>query len=560
VSSRPALMRVGRLLAAIVAAGSIAAATLASAAGVTASGAPPVPPTVDVQILAINDFHSALPPPTGGGGKVFGTPAGGIEYLATDIREREALNPNTLVLSAGDLLGASPLVSALFHDEPTVEAMDLLGLDYTVVGNHEFDDGLAELHRIQDGGCYQDDCLTGHFYPGADFRFLAANVVGQDGTTIFPPYAVRSFGGARVGIIGVITSVAPEIISPEKVAGLTFLDPTATVNRYAAELRKQGVHTIVVLMHEGNPESGTTVNGCPALAPWFSSMISGMDKDVRAVITGHSHEAYTCVVAGKVVTQASSHGRVFTRIDMTIDRATDVASSVSATNTTVTRDVTPDPAESVLFDKYDALAAPLEDAVVGSTTAAITRDENDAGETALGDVVSDGQLAATSAASVGGAQIAFTNIGGIRADLPAGDVTYGQAYAVQPFGNILQTFTMTGAQIHEALEQQFDNPNPGEARMLQVSDGFTYTWTRSGSTGSHVDPASIELDGAPISMTGTYRVTANAFLADGGDGFTAFRNGEPRVGGGTDTAALVRYITGHSPVAPGPQDRIAVAR
>ncbi len=551
-----------RPAAVALAAASIAIASLGSAGGpAVASGPPPGPATVEIQLLAFNDFHSALPPPSGGGGKVFGTPAGGIEYLATWLRERQAMNPNTLVLSAGDLIGASPLVSALFHEEPTVEAMNLLGLDYSVVGNHEFDEGASELRRIQDGTCHATDgCATGHLYPGADFGILAANVLGSDGKPIFPPYAIRTFGGARIGIIGVVTEHMPEIVAPEKIRGLTVADPTETVNRYAAELRKQGVRTMVVLLHEGNPASGSTVNGCPTLGPWFSSMIAGMDKDVRAVMTGHSHEVYTCVVAGKVVTSASSHGRVFTRIDMTVDRATGVASTVSATNTIVTRDVTPDPAETVLFDRYDKLAEPLEDRVIGSTTAAIIRDANAAGESALGDVIADAQLAATAGAKVGDAQIAFTNIGGIRADLPAGDVTYGQAYSVQPFGNILQTFTMTGAQIHDVLEQQFDNPEPGEARMLQVSDGFTYVWSAVAQDGSHVDPATIELDGAAISPTGTYRVTANGFLAEGGDGFTAFRNDQPRIGGGTDTAALVGYIAAHSPVAPGPQDRISAAR
>ncbi len=254
------------------------------------------------------------------------------------VRSLEAQNPNTLFLSGGDLIGASPLVSALFHDEPTIEAMNQLDMNYAVVGNHEFDEGLAELYRIQNGGCNPvDGCQTGHTYAGADFQYLAANVVGPNGKTIFPPYAVVNLQGTKIGIIGVVTTETPTIVMPSEVAGLTFLPETETVNTYAAELRQRQVNTIIVLLHSGNGSSGPTNNTCPAsLDSGFASMVTGMDSAVKVVISGHSHATYNCTIGGKIVTQARSAGRVLTDIDLTIDRATDTTTVATATNIDVT--------------------------------------------------------------------------------------------------------------------------------------------------------------------------------------------------------------------------------
>jgi 5'-nucleotidase len=569
--TRPARGRT--VLTGMASIGLLASLLLAGTAGVAAKDHPDSPPgSVDIQLLAINDFHGQLPEPAGSGGRIGATNAGGIVYLAADVRRLEAENPNTLFLSGGDLVGASPLVSAFYHDEPTVEAMNGLGMDFAVVGNHEFDEGLTELYRLQNGGCNPvDGCQTGHTYAGADFQYLAANVVGANGKLIFPAYKIRSFAGAKIGIIGIVTTETPTIVTPSAVAGLTFLPETETVNKYAAELKAKGVNTIVVLLHAGNSASAptvaddptATVNGCPTtLTPSFASMVAGMDGAVRVVISGHSHNFYNCMIGNKIVTGASSAGRVLTDVDITIDRSSDSVTKGSASNMVVTRDVTPDPAAAALLGYYNTLSAPLRNQVVGSITADITRTLSPAGESALGDVLADGQLAASSSAVTGNAVVAMTNPGGIRTDLTfgqisggelPGQVTYEEAFAVQPFYNILTTLTMTGEQIKTVLEQQL-GPETSSPKMLQISGSLTYTWTSSAPSGSHV--SNMQINAAPVNLTTSYRVTVNNFLAGGGDGFTGFVAGTNPFVGGADIDAMVAYLKANSPLAPGPQNRI----
>ena len=569
---RASLRRRAFLLA--VGAGLVLSTSLAMGGGASAAQPPDVPPgTVDVQLLSINDFHGNLEPPAGSSGRVGAVNAGGIEYLATHVKALEATNPNTLVVSAGDLIGASPLLSALFHDEPTIEGMNALGLDFNAVGNHEFDEGAAELLRMQDGGCHPvDGCLDGDPFYGADFQFLAANVVRTDnGKTLFPAYKIRTFAGARVALVGVVTRTTPSIVTPSGVAGLTFLDEADAVNALVPEIRAKGANTIVVLIHEGGLQAAPApYNGCTGISGAITDIVDRMDANVDVVLSGHTHAAYNCVVdkgGGNTIllTSAFSFGRIVTDIDLTIDRASGEPVSKSANNLIVTRDVPKDAAETALIAKYNALSAPLANRVIGSITADITRAANPAGESALGDVIADAQFAATAPAGFGDAKLAFMNPGGIRADLTyaqisggeqPGEVTYGESFTVQPFGNSLVTMTLTGADIDLALEQQFNNPTPGATRILQVSDGFTYEWSASAPVGSKVDIASIRINGVAISAAATYRVTVNSFLADGGDNFFAFRNGTDRLGGAVDTDALSDYFAANSPVPPGPQNRI----
>jgi 5'-nucleotidase len=524
---------------------------------------------IDVQLLAINDFHGNLDPPAGSSGRIGSIDAGGVEYLATHIAQLEATNPNTLVVSAGDLIGASPLLSALFHDEPTIEAMNLLGLDFNAVGNHEFDEGAAELLRMQNGGCHPTDgCLDGDGFAGADFQFLAANVVRKDnGKTLFPAYRIRSFGGARLAIIGVVLEGTPSIVTPSGVAGLEFKDEAETVNALIPQLKAKGVNAIAVLIHEGGVQSGT-FNGCVGISGAIVDIVNRFDPAVDAVISGHTHQAYNCQLNNMLVTSASSFGRLVTDIDLTIDKATGEVTRMAANNLIVTRDVARDAGQTGLLAKYREFATPIANRVIGSITADLTRTANPAGESALGDVIADAQLAATAPAGFGGAVAAFMNPGGIRADLTYagsaagegdGNVTYGEVFTVQPFGNSLVTLTLTGAQIDQLLEQQFDNPTAGQNRILQVSNGVSYTWSASAPTGSKVDPSSIMVNGVPVDPNGSYRVTVNSFLAEGGDNFTVLAQGTNRLGGAVDLDALVDYFAASSPVPPGPQDRIAVA-
>ena len=303
---------------------------------------------VKVQLLAINDFHGNLQPTTTGGirpptpaGQT--TPpaarqAGGAAYLARYVRRRERTNRNSLVVAAGDLIGGSPLLSALYHDEPTIEAMNLLGLDLASVGNHEFDEGAAELRRMQRGGCHpKDGCKDGDGFAGAKFRYLAANVVKRrSGRPFFPPYAVRRFQGRKIGFIGMTLEGTAGIVSPSGIQSLQFLDEAATANRYARRLkRRHHVRAIVVLLHEGGfqtvPFNSATIDTCEGISGPVVDIVKHTTKAVDLFITGHTHQAYNCVIDGRPVTSASAFGRLVTDLDLTLGRNGDVK-SVKADN------------------------------------------------------------------------------------------------------------------------------------------------------------------------------------------------------------------------------------
>jgi 5'-nucleotidase len=522
---------------------------------------------VSVQILALNDFHGNLEPPAGSSGRIGTIDAGGVEFLATHIDQLRSENRNTVVVSAGDLIGASPLLSALFHDEPTIEAFNLIGLDYNAVGNHEFDEGVDELLRMQEGGCHPvDGCLDGDSFEGADFDFLAANVTYNDsGKTIFPAYKIENFQGVKVAFIGMTLEGTPSIVTPSGISHVSFADEADTVNALVSRLKQRQVETIIVLVHEGGaqvPSGG--INECNGISGAIVDIVERTSDEVDLFITGHTHNAYNCVIDGRPVTSASSFGRLVTQINLDIDKFTGEPVQIQAENLIVTRDVTRAPALTSLIQKYSAISAPLANRVIGSVTATITRTANAAGESPLGDVIADAQLFATTAPELGGAQIAFMNPGGIRGDITYtasgsegdGNVTYGEAFTVQPFGNSLVTMTLTGQQIKDVLEQQFNNPAPGQMRILQVSEGFSYTWDMDAPVGSKV--SDMTLNGVPIDLNASYRVTVNSFLADGGDNFTALRQGTDRLGGALDLDALVDYFAANSPVAPGSTDRITV--
>jgi 5'-nucleotidase len=542
------------------------------------------PRDVQVQLLGLNDFHGHLEPNTPGTiaptPEAPRVPAGGAEYLATHIRSLEATNRNTLVVSAGDLIGASPLLSALFHDEPTIEAMNMIGLDLNSVGNHEFDEGAAELRRMQRGGCHPTDgCQDGSGFRGAKFRFLAANVADESsGRTIFPPYAIRRFQGIKVGFIGMTLEGTPDIVSPSGVAGLDFLDEAETANRFASELRRRhGVRAIVVLLHEGGVQSSPGgINDCNGISGSIVDIVERTTKAVDLFVTGHTHNAYNCVIDGRPVTSASSFGRLVTDLDLTLDRRSKDVVEVAANNLIVTQNVFRAGDITQLIDRYNAIAAPLRDRVIGRISADITRTVDDSQENAAGNLIADAQLAATSAPDTGAAVAAFMNPGGVRADFTFaqsgsegdGAVTYGEAFTVQPFGNSLVTLTLTGAQLLDVLKQQWC----GQAlpRVLLPSATVHYTFSQSVAAGLVGQPC----EGAPNPVTGltiggvavdpaaSYRITVNSFLADGGDLFTVLREGTDRLGGAVDTDALEAYLTPSltgTPLDPPALDRIDVA-
>ena len=570
----------------------LAAASLAALASLVVLGAAAVsgrdkPPvikdqaSVEVQILALNDFHGNLLPPSGSSGRVGTVNAGGAEYLSTHVQNLEATNANSIVVSAGDLIGASPLLSALFHDEPTIEAMNLIGLDLNAVGNHEFDEGTVELLRMQNGGCHPTDgCLDGTGFAGANFQFLAANVVNAtSGETLFAPYTIKNFNGAKVAFIGMTLEGTPNIVSPSGVAGFNFLDEADTVNALVPEIQAQDVEAIVVLLHEGGSPTSLDINGCAGVTGAVVDIAERMDDAVDLIVSGHTHQPYSCVFGGIPVTSAFSFGRLVTDIDMRVDRASKDVSSLTINNRIVTRDVPLDQRISDLIAHYTEFAAPIANRVIGHITADITRTEDASKEQAMGNVIADAQLDATDDPGFGDAVVTFMNPGGVRADLlfassPAGEgdgvVTYGELFTVQPFGNSLVTMTLTGAQIEQVLEEQFCGLNsPANGfffKVLLPSNGFHYTWDASAAGAAScaganaVDPASITLNGAPLDLAASYRVTVNSFLADGGDGFGSLKLGINRLGGAVDTDAFEDYLAAAEPtgISPAPLDRIDV--
>jgi 5'-nucleotidase len=544
--------------------------------------------TVDVQLLAFNDFHGNLEPPSGSNGRIGSIDAGGVEYFATHLARLKAANPNTLIVSAGDLIGASPLLSGLFHDEPTIEALNAVGLDVTSVGNHEFDEGWAELYRMQHGGCHPvDGCQDDTPFSGAAFQYLSANVfvdprradktlleksvvnAGSGARTLLPAYAVKEIGGVKIGFIGMTLKGTPQLVQPTGVVGLTFKSEADTANKLVSVLKKQQVRAIVVLIHEGGFPAGTDFNGCPGVSGAIVEIANRMKDDIDVIVSGHTHQAYNCTFDKKLVTSAASFGRLITSIDLTIDRATDEVVSKTARNVIVTRDVPKSAEQTAILDRYRPLYEPLANRTVGTIARDITRALNAAGESGLGDVAADAILEATRDAASGGAVLAFMNPGGIRADLshrsaaspeaPA-PVSYSDVFNVHPFQNKLVVKTFTGDMIRKVIEQQFDNRAPDNDMILQVSDGFTYSYDRSKPRGSRVDPASMTLGGRRLDPKQKYRVAISDFLSDGGDNFTVFAQGTDTFVAGADVNALAAYIGRHSPAVPGPMNRIVATK
>ncbi|MDX2202738.1 MAG: bifunctional metallophosphatase/5'-nucleotidase [Hyphomicrobiaceae bacterium] len=550
-----------------VAAGIVGVLLLAAAiVGLRVLLAPARP--VALTILAINDFHGHLKPPPFG--VAIADPqdrsrhvvvrAGGAEHLATAIARTREGKRNSIVVGAGDLIGASPLLSAVFNDEPTIRALGDMGLAISAVGNHEFDDGADELVRIQNGGCHpQNACRGPEPYTGAGFRYLAAStVVEATGKTLFPPYEIRTFDGIPVAFIGLTLKATPTVVRPSGVKGLKFLDEAETVNALVPELAQRGVRAIVVLIHEGGFPAGD-YNECPGISGPIVGIVERLDKAVDVVVSGHTHKAYNCRIDGRLVTSADKFGTMLTEISLTLDpRTGDVAGSTAQNHIVRPEVFAKEPRQTALIETYDRLARPLASRIVGHITETLSRAENGHGESVLGDLIADAQLAATAAPEAGGAQIAIVNTGGIRSDvLKRGDdgaVRYEDVFAAQPFGNTLVTVSLTGALLKLMLEQQWlEQPKP---RLLQISKGFTYVWDDRRAKGDFVAAETILLNGQPIEAGKTYRVTMNTFLADGGDNFTVLREGKEQTGGPPELQALEAWLGSKSPYTPGPLERI----
>ncbi|MEV0784928.1 5'-nucleotidase C-terminal domain-containing protein [Streptomyces sp. NPDC050423] len=577
--------------------------------------------TVDVQLLSFNDLHGNLEPPAGSAGTVNETladgttkavPAGGVEYLASSLRTARKGHPYSITAAGGDMVGASPLLSGLFHDEPTIEALNKIDLDVTSVGNHEFDEGATELARLQNGGCHPvEGCYEkGKKFKGADFPYLAANVTSEKtGKPILKPYTVWKKNGVKIGFIGVTLEGTPNIVTANGVKGLKFHDEIETVNKYAKELDRQGVKSIVALIHEGGAPASSSYNydcDSPGAGDGISGPITdiakGISPKVDALVTGHTHQAYVCTIpdpAGnpRLVTSASSFGKLYTDTTLTYDRRTkDIvrtavkgsgaskaskgskhhpqpkpANPVSA-NHIVDRDQAPANDMTALIARWNTLAAPIANRPQGYISADINGRGSTAPEKPLGNLIADAQLEGLAPADKGGAVVAFMNPGGIRADLvykasgSEGDgvVTYGESFTVQPFTNMMNVLDLTGAQLVTALQQQVSGSNEASPKILQVSKGLTYTLDMTKSGADRVVADTILLNGEAIDPAKTYRVAMNEFLAGGGDGFAALGAGTNKLVGASDLDLFNDYLVAHStaaaPLAPPATDRITVVQ
>jgi 5'-nucleotidase len=547
-----------------------------------------------VQILSFNDYHGHVERGTPGSvdGSFGGPAAGGAEFLSAKLTElRDASTADaSFTVAAGDLIGGSPFFSGLFHDEPSVETLNEMGLDISGVGNHEFDEGVTELLRMQNGGChpvdgcyftdYDPNTVGNQEYGGADFQWLAANVIEDvSGDPILPEYEIRNVNGTDIAFIGMTLEGTDELVAASGIAGYSFQDEVDTANALVPTLTGMGVEAIIVLLHEGGIPNPFAINGCAGISGPIVAINDGLSPEIDAIISGHTHQPYTCSLLDpddnpRPVTSAFSFGRVVTEINFTLDSAGDVdRSTVTMFNHSVVQDdLTADPAITAILDKWSPLAEDLGNEPIGSITATITRGGDPTGsdrgvESAAGNLVADAQLDATSGL---GAQIAFMNPGGVRSDLeyPESDagegdgvVTYGEAFTFQPFNNTMFVLPMSGAQIKSVLEEQCQ---PGDSSrpvlLLGVSQGFSYDLNLTTQAGvcTGVEVSNMKLNGVAINPASTYQVAVNNFLADGGDNFNTFAEVDPfdRVPGPQDIDALTAYLGDNSPVPPPSTDRV----
>ena len=544
---------------------------------------------VDVRLIVFNDLHGHLEP--GDNSILVPDPrdrtqqvplrTGGLAHLASAVRRLRAEKPTSLLVSSGDLIGASPLVSALFRDEPTIEAMNALGLDLNAAGNHEFDHGVAELRRLIAGGCATEprgvaaSCASAaKTYDGARFPFLAANIEdAATGAPLLPPFVVREIGGVRIGFIGAVTRSTPGIVMPAGIRGWRFTAEAPALNRYAQQLRAEGISAIVAVVHEGGDTDGG-FDDCENPRGAIFDIVNALDPAIDVVLSAHTHRAYNCRIDRRVVIQGGSFGRLLSVVDLQIDRATGsvVREQTRARNVPVANGLGADAALNeawppyavdkeiaAIVEHYRYRVAPLADRPVGRIAAAFERLPSEEGDSPAGRLIADAQLAGTRG---NGAQIAFTNTGGIRSNLrprePGGAVTYGDVFTMQPFGNALVTLTFSGAELKALLESQWRG-RPARPHFLQPSSTLTYAWRDDAPAGARVVEESIVIDGKPWQHDASYRVTVNSYLAAGGDRFRLFVDGRDATGGPLDVDALADYLQRHSaqqPLAVDPQPRI----
>jgi 5'-nucleotidase len=526
-----------------------------SAARGAAQAAPAAGEPARVQLLGLNDFHGQLGPAK----KLFDRPVGGAAVLASYLRDATLrFHGETLIVHAGDWVGASPPASALLQDEPAVSFLNLLSNRYCsyadrmnarcnvvgTAGNHEFDEGVTELLRLLRGGNAKRGPFLDNPWRGARYPLVSATVIDdRRGSTLFPPYVIKQLAGVRIGVIGAVLRATPSMVIAGGVDQLRFLDEASAINKAVKQLQKQGVETIVVTIHQGGaqaPYEGPTRPEAAGPKEGIPPIIDQLDDAVDVVVSGHAHSFTNALMNNQhghpiLVTQCPNAGVAFASIELSIDRKThDVISKVASIHATFADagpGLTPAQDVAALVERADERVAPLAARVIGEAAAAIAQTPNAEGESALGNLIADAQRATTKA------QVALMNQGGIRTSLDAGPITWGELFAIQPFGNTVVSMDLSGTQLRRVLEQQWRDPD--HAHMLQVS-GLRYTYDLTKPTGKRV--VDVDVAGAPLRETATYRVATNNFLSEGGSGFTTFAEGKNQRVGAVDLDALVAYI------------------
>jgi 5'-nucleotidase len=552
------------------------AAALGACAG-TAPRAPGAPASVAIHLVALNDFHGNLEPskytytPAGGAGPRT-ILAGGIAVLGGALDTFRSEDPDLLLVAAGDLVGASPALSSMWADEPAVEALNRMGLVASSLGNHEFDQGPAELLRQQGGGCDSPRpakaCRFAPDFKGARYTYLAANVIDRrTGKPLAPGWRVVDVKGIKVGLVGAVLQGTPKVATAAAMRDLDFSDEAAAINAALPAMRAAGAQVFVVLIHEGGHATEPFDQpGCTTLAGPIVDIVKHLDPAIRLVISGHSHTGYLCQVDGRTVTQADSAGHLLSRITLDVDRASGKVTGVDARNVVMDPAVfAPDAALAGFLEDVRARGRTVLERTVARIAGPVSQRQADSGESPLGDLVADAVLAATRA---DGVVVGIVNPGGIRRDLETGAdgaVAFGRAQAVLPFANTLVTMDLTGAQLATLFEQQWARPPDAEQSILQVSQGLTYRWDPAMPPGRRVVPGSLLLHGVPVEPGRTYRIATNNFLAEGGDGFPVFKAGTRRADTGTiDLDAFIAWLHAHpqagAPMLATPAPRIVRVR
>jgi 5'-nucleotidase len=546
---------------------SLAALALTACTSTAPTTEAPANQNINLRLLAFNDFHGALKTPNVGivnGDAGFGKliRAGGIAHLATAIKTQSAGQAHVRVVAGGDLINASPMISSLFLDEPSITALSMAGLNYSAVGNHEFDRGFDELMRLQNGGCSAaKGCFTPEGFTGAKYKCLAANVFKADGAHAFTPYVIDKFNGVPIAFVGAVLKGTPAIVPKKAIEGLRFAEEAQSANALVPQLKQAGVQTAVLLIHEGgNTKGGFNDKSCPQFEGAILRVIDQLDAMFKVIVSAHTHQAYNCRVGDRLVTSASSNGRLLTTIDLQLSPQGQLLASNADNMIVSPNQFAADPTLQTLVDGFAKRSEPLENRVVGRVIGDVTVPGNRAGESPMGSLIADGYLFAT---RMNGAEVAFTNTGGLRAPLISrredNGITFGEIYSAQPFANTLMTFTLTGKQMKDMLEAQFPRTLRSDAdrvRVMQISSTLTYSYDLSKPYGERVMPDSVKINGTVVQADQKVRVTSSDFLFNGGEGNSVFRTGTDVVGGPLDVEALEAFLAANSPYKPATPGRI----